>query len=781
MIIRVIKSAKRKNNHYCISKRMPYFVHNDHSPSQAPWRQSPMFIVAWSVIGGTVLGWGMRVVVDSWLWLAMGSALALTAVALYRLKKGKLFVSTLFATLSIAAVSAAWMVHRTQQIEVDWPEKSGDWLVEVGQINKAETDRLTVDARIVMGNERVFSNKKIRLFFNIPPQSPQPSLHPGDLLRIQTRIRLNKSFVNPGTFNYSNYLLAHGISGTAYVAMGKWQKLPDSVRQRVVTNNAFSVLKSRLLAFRDHLVDLYRSYIPQQTDLAIMAALTLGDKSLLRDDARQVFSATGTSHVLALSGLHLSILFGVLNALLVFPLRRRSALRITMSVLVVIALWMFVLLAGAPLSLLRAASMLSLMQVGIGLRRHRNATLNHLCTAACVLLIADPLSVLDAGFQLSFSAVLAIILVQDFVWYNMRLPIWETPLWISTFHWKKEKGATWRSHWQSNVRPLLIYNMRKHTYLIVRNNLIPFVTVGLSAQWGTMPFTLCYFHIFTPYTLIANFVAIPAVSLLLSASIAFFIIPIDFVRTGIAQFLQMVLHTMQTLLGGISHWWGAEVPIYVSGFTASMIVVLPTLLIIYMRLRRHRLRTIVATLFALLLLTAASIEVWQWRGLGVRPQICVYKVTRTTVLHLVESTETSAIYANADSAQTRQRLQYLYRDYFLPKHFHNIQIHSLPSSSDQHATNASQAFTFHNKRIIVIDLQKPFMAAHAPSHHTDILILSNASGTPLLPLLRTYAPRQVILSSALPYRLRQRYALECQRAHTPCHDVGEAGAFVREL
>lgn len=762
---------------------MPYFVHNNHSPSQAPWRQSPMFIVAWSVIGGTVLGWGMRVVIDSWLWGIVGSALALTAVVLYRLKNGKLFVSTLFAILSIAAVSAAWMVHCTKQIGVDWPEERTGWLVEVGQTNKVEEGRLTIDARIVAGGSPIYSDKKVRIFFHIPSQSPTPTLQAGDLIRVQTRFRLNEAFSNPGTFDYSEYLLAHGISGTAYVAMGKWQKMPDSVRQHFAQSHIFSSLKSRLLRVRNHLVAIYRNYIPQQTDLAIMTALTLGDKSLLRDEARQVFSATGTSHVLALSGLHLSILFAVLNALLVIPLRRRSTLRIAMSALVVIVLWMFVCLAGAPLSLLRAASMLSLMQVGIGLRRHRNATLNHLCTAACLLLIADPLSVLDAGFQLSFSAVLAIILVQDFVWSRMRLPIWETPLWVSTFHWKKEKDSTWLDHWQTNVRPLLTYHTRKHAYLFLRNRLLPFITVGLSAQWGTMPFTLYYFHVFTPYTWIANFVAIPAVSLLLSASIVFFVIPIDIVRAGIAQFLQTVLHTMQTLLGDISHWWGAEVPIYVSGFTASMVVVLPTLLIIYMRLRRHRQRTIVAALFATLLLTAASIEVWQWRGLGVRPQICVYKVTRTTVLHLVESTHASALYSNVDAAQTSQRLQYLYRDYFYPKHFHNIQIHSLPSAQDHHATNASQTFTFHQKRIIVIDLRKPFMATHAPStaQRTDILILSDANGTPFSPLLRAYAPRQVILSSALPYRLRQRYALECQRAHTPCHDVGEAGAFVREL
>ena len=742
-----------------------------------------MFIVAWSVIGGTVLGWGMRLVVTPWLWIAIGSTLALAGATLYLRRRGSLFVSTLLATLSFVAVSAAWMVHCAKQIEVDWPEERTGWLVEVGQTNKVEEDRLTIDARIVAGGSPIYSDKKVRIFFHNPSQSPTPSLQTGDLIRVQTRFRLNEAFSNPGTFNYSEYLLAHGISGTAYVAMGKWQKMPDSVRQHFAQPHIFSSFKSRLLRVRSHLVAIYRNYIPQQTDLAIMVALTLGDKSLLRDEARQVFSATGTSHVLALSGLHLSILFAVLNALLVIPLRRHSALRIAMSALVVIALWMFVCLAGAPLSLLRAASMLSLMQVGIGLRRHRNATLNHLCTAACLLLIADPLSVLDVGFQLSFSAVLAIILVQDFVWSRMRLPIWETPLWISTFHWKKEKNSTWLDHWQTNVRPLLTYYTRKHAYLFLRNRLLPFITVGLSAQWGTMPFTLYYFHVFTPYTWIANFVAIPAVSLLLSASIVFFIIPIDIVRTGIAQFLQTVLHTMQTLLGDISHWWGAEVPIYVSGFTASMVVALPTLLIIYMRLRRHRQRTIVAALFATLLLTAASIEVWQWRGLGVRPQICVYKVTRTTVLHLVESTHASALYSNVDAAQTSQRLQYLYRDYFYPKHFHDIQIHSLPSAQDHHATNASQTFTFHQKRIIVIDLRKPFMATHAPSsaQRTDILILSDANGTPLSPLLSAYAPRQVILSSALPYRLRQRYALECQRAHTPCHDVGEAGAFVREL
>lgn len=767
---------------------MPYFVYNDYSPSQAPWRQSPMFVVAWAVIGGTLLGWGMRFSVALWLWVIIGCALALAAALTYWRTKGRHFVSAALATLSMVAMSAAWMGQSVKLLQADWPEKTADWIVEVGEVHKVDSALLTMDAKIVMGQDRGFSHKKVRLSFSIPPTSSIPSLMPGDLLRLHTRIRPCSQPANPGNFDYGEYLLAHGISGTAYVPSGKWQQLPDEARQRLAQGSAFSAFRSYLLRVRGHLISIYRQYMPQQADLAIMAALTLGDKSLLDAATRQAFSSTGTSHVLALSGLHLSILFAVLNALLVFPLKRRSVWRMVMSALVVIVLWLFVLLAGTPLSLLRAASMLSLMQVGIGLRRHRNATLNNLCIAACVLLIADPLSVLDAGFQLSFSAVLAIILAQQFVWSHLRLPLWEVPLWVEIFHWKKAKGVTWREHWKSNARPLLSYNAQKHTYLFVRNQLIPFITVSLSAQWGTLPFTLHYFHLFTPYAWIANFVAIPAVSLLLSASLVFFLIPIDIVRVWVAQFIQLVLHTMQHLLTAISHWWGAEIPIYVNGLTASLLVVLPTLIIIYLRLRRHRQRTLIAVLFAALLLVAASLEVWQRRGMNVRPQICVYKVPRTTVLHLVESAEASVLYSSADSAQTRQRLAYLYRDYFNPHHFRNISIHSFSSSSPSpqstHVSNASRAFVFRGKSIVVIDLYKPFVCT--PSHHPssqriDILVLSRASGAPLTPLLQTYAPRQVILSSALSARLRHRYAQECERAHIPYHDVGEAGAFVWEM
>lgn len=747
-----------------------------------------MFVVAWAVIGGTLLGWGMRFSVALWLWAIIGCALALAAALTYWRTKGRHFVSAALATLSMVAMSAAWMGQSVKQLQADWPEKTADWIVEVGEVHKVDSALLTMDAKIVMGQDRGFSHKKVRLSFSIPPTSSIPSLMPGDLLRLHTRIRPCSQPANPGNFDYGEYLLAHGISGTAYVPSGKWQQLPDEARQRLAQGSAFSAFRSYLLRVRGHLISIYRQYMPQQADLAIMAALTLGDKSLLDAATRQAFSSTGTSHVLALSGLHLSILFAVLNALLVFPLKRRSVWRMVMSALVVVVLWLFVLLAGTPLSLLRAASMLSLMQVGIGLRRHRNATLNNLCIAACVLLIADPLSVLDAGFQLSFSAVLAIILAQQFVWSRLRLPLWEVPLWVEIFHWKKAKGVTWREHWKSNVRPLLSYNAQKHTYLFVRNQLIPFITVSLSAQWGTLPFTLYYFHLFTPYAWIANFVAIPAVSLLLSASLVFFLIPIDIVRVWVAQFLQIVLHTMQHLLTAISHWWGAEIPIYVNGFTASLLVVLPTLIIIYLRLRRHRQRTLIAVLFAVLLLVAASLEVWQRRGIHVRPQICVYKVPRTTVLHLVESADASVLYSSADSAQTRQRLAYLYRDYFNPSHFRNISIHSFsyssPSTQSTHVSNASRAFVFRGKSIVVIDLYKPFVCTPSPhrsSQRIDIIVLSSASGAPLTPLLQTYAPRQVILSSALSARLRHRYAQECERAHIPYHDVGEAGAFVWEI
>ena len=236
--------------------------------------------------------------------------------------------------------------------------------------------------------------------------------------------------------------------------------------------------RSRLffLQQREHLLDRYRRQGLQGEAYAVVAAMTLGDKSALDRDLRQSYNISGAAHVLALSGLHMGIIYGLLS-LLAFGRRRR----IIVQSVIVVALWLFVFLVGMPASAVRAAAMLSLYAL-LSLGYRERASVNALAFTAIVMLIISPLMLFDVGFQLSFLAVLSIL-----VWTPVMLR------WIP---------------WQVQQR-----------YRVVRW-LWGLTVVTIAAQLGVAPLIAYYFGRFSTWFLFTSVLVIPAVTVILWLALA---------------------------------------------------------------------------------------------------------------------------------------------------------------------------------------------------------------------------------------------------------------------
>lgn len=237
----------------------------------------------------------------------------------------------------------------------------------------------------------------------------------------------------------------------------------------------------RCLDYRQELLDRYRTQTAEEEQYAVLAAMTLGDKSALTKELRETYSVTGASHVLALSGLHLGIIY-----LLLFRLtlgRRRSWLS---QVIIILSIWAFAFLTGLSTSVVRSATMISIYALFSVGGRHRSPV-NILCFTAIVMLLVNPASLFDIGFQLSFSAVLAILLLM--------------PLFESFFPEHYFEG-----------RPLqhYIYNM---------------VGLSVAAQVGVAPLIAFYFGRFSTYFLLTNFIVIPAATMILYGALLVVMIP----------------------------------------------------------------------------------------------------------------------------------------------------------------------------------------------------------------------------------------------------------------
>jgi competence protein ComEC len=217
--------------------------------------------------------------------------------------------------------------------------------------------------------------------------------------------------------------------------------------------------------------------------------MTLGDKSALSRELRDTYSVTGASHVLALSGLHLGILYMLLS----FLLQSRYRQRVWSQAVLVLSIWAFALLVGLPVSVVRSATMISLFAIfSVGHRPH--LSVNLLCLAALVILLQNPYALFDVGFQLSFVSVASILLL---------LPLF-TPDPLP----QAERAPA----------PSLF---RRFTTAVVG-----LLAVSLVAQVGVAPLIAYYFGRFSTYFLLTNLIVLPAAYLILCGSLLMLLVPI---------------------------------------------------------------------------------------------------------------------------------------------------------------------------------------------------------------------------------------------------------------
>ena len=239
---------------------------------------------------------------------------------------------------------------------------------------------------------------------------------------------------------------------------------------------------------------------------AVVAAMSLGDKSALTRDVKSAYSVSGASHVLALSGLHLGIIYMLLSLFL--PRRRWPALSQLLMILVV---WAFVLLVGMPVSAVRSAVMLTIYGV-LSIGRRNKMSVNVLAFTAFLMLMWNPAWLFDVGFQMSFMAVWAILLF--------------VPLFTSVFSDQYYMEHPWVAK---------VWGM---------------VAVSIAAQLGVAPLIAYYFGQFSTCFLLTNFLVVPAAFIILCLSIAVLLFPpLAYLLLYIVNGLNASLNTIATFPG----------------------------------------------------------------------------------------------------------------------------------------------------------------------------------------------------------------------------------------
>ena len=315
-------------------------------------------------------------------------------------------------------------------------------------------------------------------------------LHPGNVVAVSGTYYKGRGQRNPGEFDYNNYLFSKNITGILYVNQKSDITLHDK-RANIFSDLIFQVRK---------FIDSKFTELHSKETAALLRGLLLADRGEIDYETKTQFINSGVIHVLAVSGLHVGFI-----AIIFYFLFGRFGI-ILRSVLTIAGLIIFMLITGVPPSVFRATLMAVVIIIGFATNRSTNL-FNSLAIAALILLLINPNELFLPGFQLSFSAVLAIGAIYPLI----------------------EKG----------IKKLHIENK-------IVKYIILFMGVSFSAQLGTLPLTLIYFGKVSVIALFTNLLVIPAIGVIIG--IAFFTLIIGLISPFIAAYYALANELITTLM-----------------------------------------------------------------------------------------------------------------------------------------------------------------------------------------------------------------------------------------
>ena len=346
----------------------------------------------------------------------------------------------------------------------------GIFLIQTTQSPQIKGNNIKFTAKLISKKDSSgfvkLNNQKIILYLKNDSNYTVPDY--GDFLIVKANINEIESPKNPSQFNYKRYLFYNGVLSGGFVKQNDW---------KLIKNSEYNIYK---LAnnIRNFLLLKLNNFDISNKNKAIISAISLGKREDIDSLTNTQFSNAGVMHILAVSGLHVGIVFLILITAFK-PLMRFKGGKYFIYFSIIIILWFYAIITGFTPSVVRAVLMFSLVSLGKAFSKKHNIY-NTIFASAFILLIINPFYIFQVGFQLSYLAVIGIIFFQP------------------------------------KISSLIKTNNRIYKYLW------DIISVSLAAQLATLPITLLYFHKFPVYFLLSNIAVMLNVTLILVISFVFF-------------------------------------------------------------------------------------------------------------------------------------------------------------------------------------------------------------------------------------------------------------------
>jgi len=589
--------------------------------------------------------------------------------------------------------------------------------IEEPLVSKTKTYKaVTTASSILIGNEWKPISGKAILYFR--KDSLPPRLDYGSQIIVLGNLEKIKGTGNPGSFDYSEYAAFQQIYYQGFIKRNEYL---------VLNYNKGSALNKWMFEARNWVLNTLKNNIKDKEELGVAEALLIGYRDDLDRGLVQAYSNTGVVHIIAISGLHLGMIYSLLE--LIFGLfKKKHWVLIAKPITIIAVLWGFSFMAGAAPSILRSAVMFTFVVLGECFGR-RTSTYNNLALSALVIILINPFSLWDVGFQLSYGAVISIMLFSKPI--AQLIPIKNKILWG-------------------------IWNL---------------CAVSISAQILTLPLILYHFHQVPTLFLITNIVAVPLSGIILYVELVLlilsFISPFALFIGRIISFLLWIMNEFIRIVNNIplSVISGIEISLIQ---TLLLYLVLISLIVWIVDSRKKWFINSLMLLFVFFEFGSYDIMKKQHQH-----KLVVYNISKHTAIDVIDGTNCTFI---GDSVVNKD--QSLYNFHIKPcRTLYRTQVaDSLPSIAVY-----DNFIQFNNKKVTVLDKPLPHNLQPTQKIKVDVVVITKNPKIYVNQLLKYFDCNQLVFDATNPFWKVNYWKQDAQKLHIPYYDIREQGAFVMDL
>ncbi|MDR6299485.1 ComEC/Rec2 family competence protein [Mesonia maritima] len=526
----------------------------------------------------------------------------------------------------------------------------------------------------------------------------------GDEILLRDSLESIYSAKNPYQFSYKKFMMNRGIYRQITISPQRILKIDH---QANFYTKAAKLKKTLEVSLSKN------GFKPKEIHL--MQALLLGNKNALANETYEKFTEAGVVHILAVSGLHIGILLGLLYYIF-YPLRKFRFGKYFSAFIIISLLWSYAFLVGFTPSVLRAVTMFSCLSIGLLLKR-RTGTLTMLCLSALILLLINPNLLFEVGFQLSYCAVLAIICFQPYFF-----------------------------------RPF------KHTHKIIRffGNI---ASVTFAAQLGVFPLSIYYFHQFPGLFFLTNILVVPALGIILGLGLLIiFLSSVNFLPDLVREIYQFILHQLLFII----NWVASQKAFLIEHiyFPVPYVIFGYALLItLFFTLRMKKKRLVVSLL--ILFISFQLYYIFSHQQEKENQSFTVFHISKGTLLGFQEQS-TYKFYSDSIGKIKAPRI------------VENLE-NNIPLQKISTEDTLKNWYNFYGNSLLIIDQNGIFDLPSSAS--VDYVLLNDSPKINLVRVLNKLQPKKIIVDGSNYHSYVKRWSETCAQKKVPFHYTGKKGAF----